>query len=262
MMISFFPLLTGVSSDYYIDHMSEISENVPNFGAVTVDHNADYQDAMVLCNGEYDRHRLAILLLYGNVAPDYYIGNISRERVFPEKGVVTGSSGNLLLSVNDMSVTDYFLSIGLKQNEDGTIAGINSFPLLVDMGDSTQHMARAVFGMTPEGAGICGATIPVGAIVSIGSFDSDEILATTTRTIKTALAAKKYSFLLIYSCIGRFYAQGLEQTAEISRIIDAAADAGVSYLASYAGGEMCPVYGADGSLINRIHNNSVIICAF
>jgi hypothetical protein len=264
LMLSYFPLLTDVSCDYFLDRMSEISENVPNFGEIAVDHNPDYRDSMVLLNGEYSRNRTAILLLYGNISPSFYVGSISRERIFPERGLVTSSLANHLISVNDMPIIDYFLSIGLKKNEDGSIAGLNSFPLLLDLSDGTLPMARAVIGLTKEGAGICGGSIPTGAILSIGAFDPEEIQATTSRTVKEAISEisdKKHSALLVFSCIGRFLAQGLDQSAEINRIVETITGAGVPYIASYSGGELCPVFTADGSVINRNHNNSIVICA-
>jgi hypothetical protein len=72
---------------------------------------------------------------------------------------------------------------------------------------------------------------------------------------------KTHSAILLYACVGRFYAQALEQEAEMSRIVGCMKGSGIPYLAAYAGNEICPVYGADGLTSNRVHNNSVIICA-
>ncbi len=34
-----------------------------------------------------------------------------------------------------------------------------------------------------------------------------------------------------------------------------------TFITSYSGGELCPVYAADGTTVNRNHNNTLIICA-
>jgi hypothetical protein len=261
-MMSYFPLLTSVSGEYFISQMSAISGNLPNFGMIAVDHNVDYHDSMVLRNGESSRDRLAVLLFSGNISPRFYIGNISKERVYPDKGLVTGSEGCQINSVNHGSVTDYLLSLGLKKKDDGSIAGINSFPLIVDYGDGTPPVARALIGMTPEGAAICSGAVPNGSILSIGSYSVEEIVTTTGCTVDTVLEKKEHHVMLIYACVGRYFAQGLVQTAEMSRMVECLKPADIPYMAAYAGGEFCPVYTPDGSTANRLHGHSVIICAF
>jgi hypothetical protein len=159
-----------------------------------------------------------------------------------------------------MPVVDYLASIGLRKEEDGSISGLNTFPLIVDYGDGTAPVARAVFAMTPEGYAVCGGNIPPGSILSIGHFDTTEILDTTEQTVKTALQTGNHNAALIYSCVGRFYAQGLDHEGEMNRIVKCMRESGVPYLASYSGGELCPVYNSDDKTINRNHNNSIIIC--
>lgn len=262
LMLSFAPLLNNFGSDYYVESMSEISGGVPNFGTLAVDHNPDYHDSMVLLDGDAWRDRFAILLIHGPIKPVFYVGAIADEKVFTEKGVVTASEGNQLQTVNGAPVVEYLLSLGLAKNQDGGITGINSFPIIVDYNDGTAPVARAMFAVTPEGHAVCGGNIPVGSTLSVGSFDPAEISATTARTLKTALEAGGCSTLLMYSCIGRYFSQGYDTTAEFEQLLAPLAEAGVSYLGAYSGGELCPVYGKDGGAINRNHNNSFVICAF
>lgn len=262
LMLSFTPLLTKIGSDYYVDIMSKISGNVPNFGALAVDHNEDYHDSCVIMNGKGWNDRFAMLLISGNIDPAFYIGTISDEKVFQEKGVVTASSGNQLQTVNNAPVIDYLLSLGLTKNEDGTITGINSFPIIVDYNDGTLPVIRAMFALTPEGHAVCGGNIPVGSTISIGSFNPQEIIETAAATVETALNSKKHSVLLIYSCIGRFFTQGYEADAEFQAMQQRLQASPVSYLAAYSGGELCPVYHEDGQTVNRNHNNTFVICGF
>ena len=262
LMLSFAPLLNSVGSDFYVETMSEITGNVPNFGTLAVDHNTDYHDSRVLLNGEAWADRFALLLVQGPFEPVFYIGAISDEKVFSEKGVVTASNGNQLQKVNDMTAADYLLSLGLTKGEDGSITGINTFPIIVDCNDGTIPVVRAMFAVTPEGYAVCGGNIPVGATLSMGSFDGDEIASTTKRTVCGVLEKGAYGTMLMYSCVGRYFSQGYDPTAELQGIVQPLEEAGVTHMTSYSGGELCPVYGKNGEIFNRNHNNTFIICAF
>ena len=261
-MLSFSPLLTKVGGDYYVDRVSAISGGIPNFGTLAVDHNADYHDSLVILNGESWRDRYVMLLMSGDVNPGFCFGTISDKKLFSEKGVVTASEGNQLLTVNGAPVVEYLQSLGLRRDADGSITGINSFPIIVDYNDGTKPAVRAMFAITPEGYAVCGGNIPVGATLSIGAFDPEEILETTRRTVKEALAAGRHTFMLIYSCIGRYFAQGYNQEAEMEIVKSELESAGVPYMMAYSGGELCPVYLRDEKVINRNHNNTLIVCAF
>jgi hypothetical protein len=261
LMLSFLPLLASIGGDYYVERMTDISGGVLNFGTIAVDHNEDYHDSRVTRNGDSWTDRLAVVLMYGEVAPSFFIGTISNDKVFREKGVVTASRSNQLHTVNGIPIIEYLKSLGLPQNEDGTISGANSFPLIVDSNDGTLPAVRTMFAFTPEGYAVCGGIIPEGSTLSIGSFSPQEIVGTTSRTLEETLRAGEYQALLMYSCIGRYFAQGYETTAEMEQVQKWVAQAGTPYFAAYSGGELCPVRGAEGRWVNRSHGNSFIICA-
>ncbi len=261
LMLSFAPLLTHVGGDYYAERMSSISGGLPNFGSYAVDHNSDYHDSKVILNGEAWADRFAILLLAGNLQPSFYIGTISDTKIFPERGAVTASKGNLLQTIDGVPAVDYLQSLGLTKNEDGSITGINTFPIIVDYNDGTMPVIRAMFAATPEGAVVCGGNTPAGATLSMGSFDPDEIRGTTMGTIEKAIADRPDAVFLIFSCIGRFFALGYEGMAEMKAGNELLQKAGRPFISSYSGGELCPVYAADGTTLNRNHNNTLIICA-
>lgn len=261
-MLSFAPLLFNVSGDFFTEVMDEVSGGVPNFGTLPVDHNADYHDSHMILNGEAWRDRYGFLLVYGAVQPDFFVGTISDEKVFPEKGVITASQGNQLQSVNGKTVTEYLISLGLSQNKDGSISGINSFPIIVNYNDGTEPAVRAMFALTPEGSAVCGGRVPVGASLTIGRFDADEIIATSTAALDRALKEKEYRAMLIFSCVGRYFTMDYDQLAELEMVVSRMKDRNLPYLMAYSGGEICPVYDAKGKTANRSHNNTFVICAF
>jgi hypothetical protein len=262
LMLSFSPLLFNVCNEFFVESMDEITGSVPIFGALPVDHNADYHESHVIFNGEAWRDRCAFLLFYGGVAPHFHTGTISDDKIFPEEGTVTASKGNLIQSVNGKSMTEYLMSLGLAQNENGGIAGINSFPVIADYNDGTEPAIISMFAMTPEGYAVCSGRVPVGSTLAIGRFSPEEIIATSTNALEEALDGNQYQTVLIFSCVGRYFSLLYDQSAEMEMTVSRMKDRSVSYLMAYSGGETCPVRNDAGKLINRAHSNTFVICAF
>jgi hypothetical protein len=261
LMVAFAPLLTSVSGDLYVDTLTEVSGGVPLFGTLAVDHHSDYHESRVIYNGEGYTDRLALILFYGTIEPNFYIASISDETLFRGKGVVTAANGNQLQTINNMPVSNYLLSLGLNKNEEGQIVGINSFPFIVDYNDGTQPVVRVMFTLTPEGYAVCGGDIPVGATISVGSIDANEVLATTQVLLDEITKSGKQDGALLFSCVGRYFAQGYDTTAELQKVIGTNWGS-LPYTLCYSGGELCPVHGKDGKLTNRNHNNTFVACVF
>jgi hypothetical protein len=266
LMLSFAPLLTNVSGDFFTDAFSAVSGNVPNFGTLAVDHNTDYHESQVIFNGEAYPDRYGFILCYGGIKPLFVVGGLSEKRAFRGKGVVTASEGNQLQGVNGISVADYLVDLGLKKGPDGAILGINAHPFILDYNDGTQPVIRVMFAITPEGHAVCGGNMPVGATLQVGVIDAGEVLSVTEETIKSALAIRQNNgietgAMLIFSCVGRYFAQGFHPEAEMQKVQETLKGSQPFHL-SYSGAELCPVYGQNGSTRNRSHNDSIVICMF
>jgi hypothetical protein len=263
MMISIAPLHANASGDFYADTFTRISGGIPNFGMITIDNNMDYKEAKVISGGEAYLDRYAFVLIGGNVEPKFAIASISSERVFMEKGIVTESQGNQLRSVNGKPVIEYLENFGLTKNPDGTITAVNVFPFVVDYNDGTAPVARVIFAMTPEGYAVCGGDIPVGATLSVGHIDGDEVLSTTSEILQDVISSYEPDCVLMFSCAGRYFALGYQQTAEIDIVQEIMSKTGTPYMFAYSGGELCPV-GSSGdplALTNRNHNDTFTLCA-
>ncbi|MDR0652823.1 MAG: FIST C-terminal domain-containing protein [Synergistaceae bacterium] len=263
LMITFAPLHINASGDFYVDAFSRISGGVPNFGMLTVDNTNDYRNATVICKGEAHADRVAFLLIGGGVKPEFFIASVPSERISAEKAVITGADGNLVRTINGHPVVDYLLKLGLKKNADGTIAGINAFPFVVDYNDGTFPVVRVMFALTPEGAVVCGGNIPEGATISVGHIDSGEVLSTTREVLSGAVARGGTACLLMFSCVGRYFALSHEPTAEMKLVQDMMRKNEMPFFFAYSGGEMCPVgqkSGESGELTNRNHNDTFVLC--
>jgi hypothetical protein len=265
LMLSYAPLLMNVGGDFFVDSFTEISGGVPNFGMISVDDNNDYHESQIICNGEAYLDRYAFILVQGNIQPRFITASISPEKIFRESGLVTASQGNQLQTINDKPVVEFLQSIGITRNEDGTIIGINSFPLIVDYNDGTTPIVLAVFAHTPEGFAVCGGNIPVGATLSVGSINEEEVLATTEKTLTSALNAGKAQCILMFSCVGRYFSLGYRPMAEIEKVRELLKGTGIPYQFTYSGGELCPVYAKDkgaSAMANRNHNDTFVGCIF
>ena len=264
LIFSFAPLLSNVGGDFFARAFDGISNGTPNFGTVAVDHNADYSEAVVLYNGASHHDCCAFILFHGEIHPKYYVAGISNEKAFREKGVITASQGNQLQTVNDKPIGDYLEGLGLQKNADGSIAGINSFPFIMDMNDGMMPVIRIMFALTPEGYAVCGGDVPVGATLSVGAIDAEEVLTTTEAKLLEIIKHSAPSFLILYSCVGRYFSMGYNPAGELEKIKALLDEAGIPYHFAYSGCEICPVYPQDGfeKTVNRSHNDTLVICAF
>jgi hypothetical protein len=258
-MISFVPLLMNISGDFFVRAFDAITGGIPNFGTVSVDHTSDYREARTIMNGEAFSDRYVFILLYGNVRPSFFIASISEQKAFREKGVVTASEGNQLRTVNNMPVSDYLASLGVLKDEEGRIIGVNSFPFILDYRDDTQPIVRVMFAIAPDGSAVCGGEMPVGATLTVGKIDAEEVLQTTDEVLRQVLKQKNSGGILIFSCVGRYFALGYESSREMQNISNALAG-GIPWLVNYSGGELAPVCAPDGKLVNRNHNDTIAVC--
>jgi len=262
LMFAYAPLLMYAGGDFFIEALTKASGGVPTFGMVSVDDTPDYHTSQVIFNGAGSPDQLAFVLLYGAVAPKYYLATISQEKVFKGTGVVTQSAGNQLQTVNDEPVTAFLKELGLTFDASGNLEGINSFPYIVDYNDGTSPVIRAMFATTPEGYAVCGGDIPIGATLSVGYFDDEEILRSTSDKLKEVEIDATMRFAFVFSCVGRYFNLGFAPERE-ANLVRAKLDATtIPYQFTYAGGEFCPVHSkADtAALTNRSHNCTFVAC--
>lgn len=251
------PLIYSVGGDQIVAILDEVTGGLPIFGTLAVDHTDDYREAQTIYNGEAFRESAVLLLLSGNVEPTYFIASISPEKILKQEAIITKSQENLLLEVNNMSVLSYLQSIGLAR--DGWVEGVNSIPFIVNYNDGTEPVARAIFALTPEGYAVCGGAMKEGATLAVGLISYQDVIATALYTADKALENGKRNGLLLFSCLIRNMALGIETLAEMEAIHENISKR-IPYQMAYSGGEICPVYGRDGKPVNRFHNDTIVAC--
>jgi hypothetical protein len=263
LMLSFAPLLMNVGGDFFVDTLTKVSNGVPNFGAVSVDHTLDYKEARVLYNGEAYPNRLALILVSG-LSPRFIVTSIGGEKSLQDKGIVTAAQGNQLISVNNVSVLDYLVGLGIITKEPESIATVNMYPFLVDYGDGTTPVVRVIFAFTPEGAAVCGGDIPVGAVLKVGSIDAKAVVESTEQTLTKIIAKDGVNGILMFSCIGRHNTPGFSEVTEIEKVRSIMEQTAIPFQYTTVGGEFSPVYMMEETNVsrNRNHNDTIVMCVF
>jgi hypothetical protein len=123
-------------------------------------------------------------------------------------------------------------------------------------------VSKVFIGLNEQRDAICAGVMPEGSTLYMGVFDKDDVLLTTGKLIKRALAETPHpSVMLVYSCISRSMSLGSDIFAEVDLIQNETAGR-VTALMAYSGGEICPTQINETAAINRFHNNTIILCVF
>ena len=265
LILIFPPLLNTQAGDSYVNILSALSERTPIFGSLCADDTTDtYVNAYTIYRGEAYKNRMTYVMIAGDINPEFRIASVSGESRLPYKGEITGSNGNLLTGINDVSTVNYLETIGLAGN--GKIrSGINSIPFLINFeneaGADNVSVARVMFTTTPENYAVCGGEMPIGASITAGICDKDDVVSTTKQMIEDIGKNYKGKTALLFSCIGRRYALALEPLLEAQIAADEMSG-DISFLFSYSSGEFCPTSVSEGGATNRFHNYTFVACIF
>ncbi|MDR2108657.1 MAG: FIST C-terminal domain-containing protein [Coriobacteriales bacterium] len=260
LMIAFAPLLLEiVGGDFYVDGLARAGCGVPLFGSVAIDPEISQKGSRVYYRGQEYDDRLALLVFAGNVSPHFNLVTASRIKMADEEGVVTNSHNNLLISVDNQPAIEFIKKDGVCVNEDGSVDGILLYPLFVDYNDNTIPVTRSMAAVTPEGHIVAGGKIEAGSHVSVGFLDGHDVVSSARAHI-AELELGPDDTLLLFSCINRYFTLGYDYQEEAEAIHQRLEATGTKFMLAYAAGEFCPVPNKDddGTLTNRLHNNTLI----
>ena len=259
MTLALFPMF-GVGGELMLHALDNALEGLPIFGTVACDHDtAEYSNTYTIFNGECFRDRMAFFLISGNVNPRFVVAATSEQNLRKQQAVITASDGCLIQKINNVSAREYFDSIGMSAGKG--IEGMSSVPFVVDYGDGSQPVARAIFGLNEDGSALCGGYMPEGSTLYIGRMDEEDILLTAENSIKELLATDGLNGIILFPCLGRNMVLVMDPLAEVNLVQELIGDQ-VPWHLAYSAGECCPVYYAeDGRLANRFHNFTFIGCA-
>ena len=260
MALALFPMF-GVGGELMLSALDNALNGAPIFGTVASDHDtAEYSNTHVIFNGECFRDRLSFFLISGNIKPQFVVAATSEQNLRKQRAVITSSEECLIKKINEMTAREYFEFMGMISGKG--IEGISSVPFMVDYGDGSQPVARAIFGLNQDGSALCGGFVPEGSTLYIGRMDVEDILLTAENSIKDLLKSDGLKGIIMFPCLGRNMVLAINPLAEIDLVRKEIGDKAPWHLA-YSAGECCPVYSSkDSRLLNRFHNFTFIGCAF
>ena len=258
LILSMAPFLLHYAGDYYVDILTKISGGVPNFGTVAIGDSVDFENNYVIFNDKCERDIFGVIVASGNIKPQFFYSSLSSEKIIKESAIITKSEGNLLKEVNGLPFCEYLETWGMISNGKAR-DGLDSIPLILNYAEGSHHISRVLLIVNENGYGVCGGLMPENSTMNIGTWDKDDVVATTLHTVKSILSNDNISALFIYSCVGRSLVLGADMFAETDKVKEVVAGR-LTYLFSYSGGEICPT--GDAANTNYFHNNTVVACAF
>ncbi|MDR1965746.1 MAG: FIST C-terminal domain-containing protein, partial [Synergistaceae bacterium] len=260
--------------DNYVSILSECSGDIPIFGGLPSSNVAD-SDILMYADGRAFTDRAAIVLLGGDVRPIFSVKNVLS--AFSQvKHTITEASENVVYRVDDMTFVDYLRKAGLSVDEQiaqKDLAVYVSTPLLVNLNvgdvDDGVPVVRTIKKLEPsDGSGVLFGAISKHSKVSLASMRRNDIQESAHALIAD-IAGKigeasgdgyRYSTLFCVSCGGRYMVMADDNKLEGETLLQSL-PSGINLAGFYAYGEICPTAIADGKALNRIHNESIVICA-
>jgi hypothetical protein len=237
---------------------NSVVKGKPMFGTFSCDHTLDGAESRVIRNGKYSIDAAAMILMFGKVAPKFYVSAIPEVNVMRQTAVVTESNGTLIREISGMNPIAYLKTLGIAR-KNVEITGFVVF--LVNYNDGTAPVVMATYGVTAEDYLICGCDVPVNSILSVCSLKYHGILESAEATIKQISELGAVNGILMYSCLSRNMLLGANADDEMKKVLELLGEK-YPYQLSYAGGEVCPLLDKTGKPINHFHNFSFIVCVF
>jgi hypothetical protein len=268
------PFATEVAPlDVFVDILSEASGDIPVFGGLPSSSMAE-GDILTFAEGAPHSDRAAVILLDGNVRPLFAVKNILS--FFSEKnGVVTKASGNVVYEIDGKPFVEYLRSVGMDVDSliaEGDLAVHVSTPLRVHLNKNNDTdgiaVSRTIKALSAaDGSGVLFGAISEKSIVSVATMrrkDIEESCQAAVKEISDKIDAAggdyKYTTVLCISCCARYMVMANDRRIE-GNILTAGLPEGLDLAGYYAYGEICPTLVENGRALNRVHNESIVLCA-
>ena len=256
----FGPVMPDVAGDQMLGKLNQLCGGIPAFGTLSCDALPGCPKSYVFRNGESDRFKMSLLFVGGNVQPRFYVTAIAQRSIQQNSAVVTGSEGYLVTSINNMSVLDYFASLGITATK---LAAISMIPFLVDFGDGTEPIAYSMYDISETGV-YCGGAIPEGARITFAEVDISSVMETAEIALRRALDdvdKNGANGVIAVPCMARSLVLSPNVEAELFKSLEIVAEK-IPFSLIYSGGEICPVYNQQRGLVNRFHNLTYTLVVF
>jgi hypothetical protein len=247
----------------YAKAISETDGRVPVFGSLAAAKITNLlTDTRTICEKGIFNDRVVMVLLAGDIVPEFHLGNITKESIIvPNFGEVTAAKDNVVTEINHVKVNTVLDGIGFNDgilNDDSAV----SIAFLIEETDKDGRLfppnAQSIDTLE-DGYAIFSGFVPVGATLSLAVTTKDVILTTARNALKSIKEGRRGNTVMIYSCVGRQISLLDEPMLEYEVIKEEFSD-GFTYIAASSGGEICPVLVTDEKAYNSEHSQSFIAC--
>ncbi|MDR2178380.1 MAG: FIST C-terminal domain-containing protein [Treponema sp.] len=256
LLMPFIPFMITVGGDEFIEKLDSLSGGIPAFGTLAISNEPDYSKSYTIYKGRGYAASMVLLALVGCVDPVFLSVSVNKESILKQKAVITGINRNILQTINNIPAVTYLESTGLVKDND--VAALASIPFVIQLEDGST-LIRAVISSTGDGGVIlCGAA-PVNSTLALALMSQEEVIASTAGKVQEALEKARGRGILMYSCAGRNWVLGVQILAEHEKVKECIGSKAPYYFV-YSGGEIFPSFLDNGSVVNHLQNDSLIIC--
>ena len=256
MIFTFMPLNRDVSGYEVVAAMDKTCGGIPFWGSVTNNLDSNYETVQTICNGQNLRDGIVMLFFNGPVTPTFIVSSLPERNISNNRAVITKSKGAVIYEVNNMPTEEFLKNVGLILTKENLI----TTPLMIYYGDAAEPVALGVYTLFEDGSVLTGGDMPEGTSIAVGTIDKEGIYESTKDGLRRILDIPNRNGAVLLPCVTRYIMLSPDLDGELKMVCDTLAN-GVPFVMGYSGGEICPMPGADGKLVNRFHNYTFCACA-
>ncbi len=273
LIIALPPYNLNIMLDAFTNALNAVAPNVPVLGGLP-SYNGPGDRNLTIFGSRASEDSLVMLVIAGNIKPVFAIQNVSGSPV-ERKRKVTRARDNVVYEVGGATFVDYLREVGIPVEKlvggNSTITSVSN-PLLLENvrvhGQTNYSFVRTLHKIDLEdGSGTAIGEIPLDATLSICSLQSEHIQQAALEGMDDLTGKMRetpgyaYTTLLAISCIGRYLLMVPNSGDEVKNL-QTKLPAGMTLSGFYSYGEIGPIPGAQGGLVNFAHNESLVLCAF
>jgi hypothetical protein len=260
LVLAYPPIILSIGGYPIAKAIFNAAGNTPVFGTLPCSPFNDHSNSFTIVNGAASAVSAALVLLSGNIHPDFLMVSTLEQNLQKQYGIITKSDGCVIHAVNEMNFAAYLERHGFSKSNP-IYDSLYMIPFIVNFNDGSPPVARGLYSINNDGSAIFGSEMPEGNTISPGSLNYDGIMETTEELLRQISLKKGINGILMYSCVARYVLLGIKTDDELKKIMGKF-DGTVPYQVCYSGGEICPVKNNTGEFINRTHNYTLVTCVF
>lgn len=274
LLMTFFPMLPGMEGDACAHRLFSLANGIPVFGGMMTD-DLGCTVSAVFENGLAYPDRMLLIGLGGDIRPVVAVGN--QMTVMAEHGaVVTDSTQNVVHRVDDMTFCDYMQSLGIQpeQRVDKLEALIQYGPLpfrihhKLTEEDGVPELRCLSYTDPSNGNAAFSSALPIGVRLQMGLIEKNDVIESCQRCASSLLEQMEaqertgysYSAVLFLTCSARYFAI-LNGALPGVGILRQTIPPQLPVSGCYSFLEIGHTLGKNGSVQNRSHNASIVMCA-